>query len=71
MKAERDQLAAELQNVELSFSDLHKRYDLMRKNAQVMRKNEALLREERDEKIRQLQDNVRKFNVRSSLIASV
>lgn len=63
VKGERDQLAEDLQNVERSFSELHKRYDVLRQNSDALKKANQLLREELTDKVQQVQDSVNKFNV--------
>lgn len=63
LKMERDQYADDLQQVEKSFTELHKRYDKLRETTQNQRRTEEKLKTELKDLRKQLQDSAVNFNV--------
>jgi len=63
LKSERDQYADDLQLVEKSFTELHKRYDKLRENLQSHKRNEEKLKEEITSMRQQLRDASQNFEV--------
>lgn len=61
LKSERDQYADDLQLVEKSFTELHKRYDKLRENLQSHKRNEEKLKEEITSMRQQLRDASQNF----------
>lgn len=68
LKMERDQYAEDLQQVEKSFTELHKRYDKLRETTQNQRRTEEKLKAELKDLRRQLQDSAINFNVGLQLL---
>ena len=66
MKAERDQYADDLHQVEKSFTELHKRYDKLREALQSQRRNEDRLKEELADMKHQLRNSAQNFEVSDS-----
>lgn len=63
LRAERDQYADDLHQVEKSFTELHKRYDKLREALQGQRRNEDKLKEELVETKQQLRSSSQNFEV--------
>lgn len=63
LTTERDQYADDLQQVEKSFTELHRRYDKLRETTQSHKRNEEKLKEELNDLRRQLRDSHLNFEV--------
>lgn len=63
LKSERDQYSDDLQQVEKSFTELHRRYDKLRESIQHHKRNEDKMKEELVDLRKQLRDSHLNFEV--------
>lgn len=68
LRSERDQQAEDLQQVEKSFTELHRRYDKLRETMQSRKRNEEKLKAEVNDLRRQLQESLFTFEVCPPLV---